>query len=72
MTIRKPFPYARMGVYALYLFAALCFRHIGDNGEPFALALCYAFCSAGFSPIVCGGVYTASALFGGTPTEVLI
>ena len=72
MIVRKPFPYARIGLYLLYLFSCVCFRYIGDNAEPFALALCYAFCTSGFSPIVCGVLYTSTALLGGTALECIV
>lgn len=50
------FLYLAVGVGMLFLY------FIGNNGEPFGLALCYASATAGLSPLICMALYTLSAL----------
>ncbi len=56
----KRFDPARCGLYLLFAACALFLYHVGDNGEPFSLALAYAMMGAGLS-------LPCSALVGGLP-----
>ena len=53
MQIRKEFNFFLFFLYLLFGAAALFLLHIGNNYEPFALALCYALSAAGLSPALC-------------------
>ncbi len=47
--MRKSFNFARAGLYAFFFISALLLYQIGDNGEPFSLALSYAMMGGGLS-----------------------
>lgn len=53
MQTRKPFDFSLFFLYLLFGGAALFLLHIGENYEPFSLALFYALASAGLSPALC-------------------
>ncbi len=48
----KTVNYARVGVHILFAFAMLFLQFVGENYEPFALALVYAMPLAGLSPFI--------------------
>ena len=62
MRIRKKINFTEILLYLLFGAAFLFLYFIGNNGEPFGLALCYAAGSAGLSPVVCALLYVLSAL----------
>ena len=72
MRVQNKTDYARFFLYLLLGFALLFLQFIGDNAEPFALALFYAMASAGLSPVISGLLYTASALLQPTLTTALL
>ncbi len=53
MTVKKPTDYFRILLYFLFGAALLFLRYVGNNDEPFSLALLYATGAAGLSPLVC-------------------
>ncbi|MBQ9117883.1 MAG: SpoIIE family protein phosphatase [Clostridia bacterium] len=50
-------------LYVPVFFIFLCLNHVGNNAEPFGLALLFGLCYAGLSPIICGLEYFLSSLF---------
>ena len=54
--------FPRLFLYAACLGAAVLLFQIGNNGEPFSLALFYGMSSAGLSPILSAVFYLLSAL----------
>lgn len=50
-------------LHLLFGVATLFLAHIGQNGEPFGLALCFALSSAGISPLISAVSYFISSLF---------
>ncbi len=51
MLFPKKIDFPRLFLYLLFGGAAMFLHFVGDNGEPFSLALLYAMVGAGFSPI---------------------
>ena len=62
MRIRKKIDFTEVFLYLLLGIACLFLYFIGNNGEPFGIALAYAAASSGLSPIWCVLVYVLSAL----------
>ena len=62
MRVRKKINFTELCLYLLLAFATLFLFFIGNNGEPFGLALAYATASAGISPLWCATFYLISAL----------
>lgn len=62
MRIRKKIDFSRFFLYVACGAAAIFLFQIGDNGEPFSLALFYGMASAGLSPTVSAVLYVCSAL----------
>lgn len=60
--MKKPLNLTSFFIYACSALAFLLLFSVGDNGEPFGLALFYALCFLGASPIFTALTYTASAL----------
>lgn len=55
---------SRICLYVLFTVAMLLLRCVGENAEPFSLALTFAMCAAAFSPAVsCGAYFLTSAFF---------
>ena len=70
--MRKNIPFPRLFFY-LFLFACAFFLyHVGDNGEPFSLALAYAVMGTGFSLPVAAAIGVFPALFSGNILLVLL
>ena len=65
MQARKSFDILSLFLYAPVFLIFICLSHVGDNGEPFGLALLFALCRAGLNPFSCALCYTLSALFYG-------
>ncbi len=68
----KNFNYARGGLYALFFAASLFLYHVGNNGEPFSLALSYAMMGGGLSLPLSALTGAFPALIGGNPTLILL
>lgn len=62
MRIRKSINFSETFLYLAIGLAVFLLHFIGDNSEPFGLALAYAASSAGLSPLICVGLYTLSSL----------
>lgn len=60
----KTTDYARVLLYLLLGGAMLFLNQIGDNGEPFSLALLYAMGTAGLSPLASAALYLIVSLVG--------
>ena len=58
---RKSFDLPRFFLYLFLLLLSVCLYFLGNNGEPFPLALAFAMCIAGLSPL-------SSALVGFLPS----
>ncbi len=68
----KKFSYARGGLYLLFLAASLFLYHVGNNGEPFSLALSYAMIGSGLSLPLSAAVGALPALVSGNLTLILL
>lgn len=53
MRVHKKIDFFQCFLYILFALAALCLSYIGDNSEPFSLALVFSLSTAGLSPTVC-------------------
>ena len=53
MRIRKKLDFFKLFLYLLFFLSAVFLFHVGNNGEPLALALFYAAAAAGLSPLFC-------------------
>ena len=62
MQIGRKFDFSTLALYILFGFAFFCLLFIGDQAEPYGLALLYALLFSGFSPIACVCLYPLSAL----------
>ena len=60
MRIRKKIDFSEVFLYLLLGFGYFCLSAIGNNAEPFALALAYAIPAAGLSPVVAAFLYILS------------
>lgn len=70
--MRKSISFPRLFLY-LFLFASAFFLyHIGENGEPFSLALAYAVMGAGFSLSVAAAIGFFPVLFSGNFPLILL
>ena len=70
--MRKNIPFPRLFFY-LFLFACAFFLyHVGDNGEPFSLALAYAVMGAGFPLPVAAAIGIFPAIFSGNILLLLL
>ncbi len=65
MQQRKKINFLHCGLYLLFFACALFLYYIGNNGEPFSLALAYAMMGAGLSLPVSVAVGVFPALFSG-------
>lgn len=64
MNERQKFSFSTILLY-IFLFAAMFFLYyVGNNGEPFSLALLYAMLIAGLNPVVSSLLYLISGLSG--------
>ena len=64
MNERQKFSFSTILLY-IFLFAAMFFLYyVGNNGEPFSLALLYAMLIAGLNPVVSSLLYLLSGLSG--------
>lgn len=52
MSSKRKIPFIQVCFYLFFGVSALFLYYIGDNGEPFSLALAYGMCSAGLSPLL--------------------
>ncbi len=69
---RKKIDFVKLGVYLLLGLASLFLHHIGDNGEPFSLALSYAMMGSGLSlPLSALVGFFPALLSGNLPTLLL-
>lgn len=57
MIARKQIRASQIFTYILFGITAVCLTYIGDNGEPFSLALIYAMNAAGLSPALSSILY---------------
>ena len=57
MLERKPIRASQITIYLLFGITAVCLTYIGNNREPFALALLYGMLAAGLSPVLSGILY---------------
>lgn len=62
MNERKKIGFSTVFLYILFFIAMFSLYYVGDNGEPFALALLYAMLSAGLRPVVSCLLYAVSGL----------
>ncbi len=72
MLFPKKIDFTRLGAYLLFALAAIFLYHIGDNGEPFSLALAYAMMGAAFSLPLSAFIGFLPALFSGNATVVFL
>lgn len=72
MSVKKQWDYSRIFLYILFFVALLFLRFVLLYGEPLGLALAYAMGAAGLSPIVSALLFFATALIGGSWTEILL
>ncbi len=62
MRVRKKIDFPKLSLYLSCGAAAIFLSQIGDNAEPFSLALFYGMASAGLSPVLSALLYLLSAL----------
>lgn len=72
MRIRKKIDFSQVLLYLVLGISCLCLSAIGNNAEPFALALTYAISAAGLSPAVATFWYILSSLLAWNKTVVLV
>ncbi len=72
MLSRRKIDFSRLGLYLLLLIFSLALYFVGDNGEPFPLALSYAMMGAGLSLPVSMFIGMLPALLGGSLKMVLL
>ncbi len=72
MTIRKQTDYFRILLYFLFGAALLFLRYVGNNAEPFPLALVYATGTAGLSATVGAITFFLISLPGASLTTILL
>ncbi len=68
----KKIDFVRWGCYLGFALSALFLYFIGDNGEPFSIALAYAMMGAGFALPTSAIIGAFPALFGGDLTLLLL
>ena len=61
MRIRKKIDFSQVFLYLTCGVAAFFLFQIGDQGEPFSLALAYGMASAGLSPIISALIFLFSS-----------
>ena len=61
----KKIDFTALFSYFLFALASLCLFFVGDNSEPFALALMYALLTAHLTPIPCACIYIFPTLVSG-------
>ncbi len=69
---RKNVNFARWGLYLLLFFCSMFLYFIGNNGEPFSLALAYAMMGAGLSLPVSAAIGALPAAFSGSALLFLL
>ena len=62
----------RLFLFFLFGAASLCLYFVGNNGEPFSLALTYALLSTTFPPIACACLHVFPSFFSGDVIIILI
>ncbi len=72
MRIRNTTDYQRFFLYLLFTAATFFLSCIGDNAEPFALALAYGLISAGLSPYAVSISYLSTVLLAPTLSALLL
>ena len=72
MHIRKKIDFSKLFLYLACAFSSILLGQIGDNGEPFSLALFYGAASAGLSPLVCAFLHLFSSLLTFDPFTILL
>ena len=63
MNERKNIDLFSLLLYAPLCLIFICLSRLGNQAEPFGLALLFALCFAGLNPLLCGGCYFLSSLF---------
>lgn len=66
MRVRKKIDFLRLFLYLLLGISALCLFFIGDNAEPFSIALLYGMLASGLSPFPSAFLCVLPAVFGGS------
>lgn len=64
MSTKQKFNFSAVLLYILCFTAMFCLYYVGDNGEPFSLALLYAMLSCGLHPVASSLLYVVSGLSG--------
>ncbi len=72
MLFPKRIDFSRVFVYLAFALASIFFYYIGDNGEPFPLALAYAMMGAEFSLPISAVIGFFPALFSGSLPVALL
>ena len=72
MRIRKKIDFSQVFLYIVLGCCGFCLSAIGNNAEPFSLALTYALPAAGLSPGVAAFFYILSAAFAWNKTILLL
>lgn len=72
MSVKKQTDYFRVFLHVLFGVALLFLRYVGNNAEPFALALVYAMNTAGFSPVLSSFLFFIVALPDAETTQRLL
>lgn len=72
MQIRKEFNFSLLFLCLFFGVATLFLLHIGNNYEPFSVALCYALASAGLSPALCALVTFLPCIISWDLTYILL
>ena len=62
MQFYKKTDFSTIAVHSLFGIALLCLRFVGTQSEPYGIALSYAMCYAGLSPICACACYALSYL----------
>ena len=70
--MRRKINFSRLFLYLFFFAASFFLYHVGDNGEPFSLALSYAMMGAGFSIPLAAAVGVFPAIFGGNLSLLLL
>ena len=63
--MRRKIVFPRLVLYIFFFACAFFLSHVGNNGEPFSLALSYAVMGAGFPPAIAAAIGAFPALFCG-------
>jgi len=70
--MRRKIDFSLLFLYLALLGASLCLYHIGDNGEPFSLALSYAMMGAGLSLPLSALIGILPSLLSGNPLLIVL